>query len=246
MKFDQPVLPYLQGDVFSNGLRVLISSSQSEVYNRLSYIEMLLHDKKVIHVGFADHPPLIESKIKNDTWMHGRLLRSASRCIGVDTNSDAVNYLKRLGYNDIFCADILTDELAYLWEETWDYIFLGELLEHLEDPLAYLQSISQKYGDIVKYILVSVPNAFAFENFVNVLKHQECINTDHKYWFTPFTLGKLFVLSNIEVVNFLFSDSVGSPQKSPFRKFIKKLHPIHVLRQKFPGFSETLIMEGKL
>jgi len=232
MKFSDDIIPYLKGEKFSNGLSFKISE-QSENADRLTFIESKCNDKRIIHVGFADHIPLVPGKIKANTWLHARLLKVSTQCIGVDIDKEAVDFIsKHYAYPGLYLHDILTeDPLPVITQQEWDYMILGEILEHVNDPVSFLSQLHSKYGKYVKRLIISVPNAWDFTNIRMAKNHKEFINTDHRFWFTPYTLAKVGVLSGWHPYEFDFCQT-HPPHKWIYRKIIKK----------YPAFRETLVM----
>src|SRR5688500_8435679 len=102
MKIDSGITSFLEGEKFTNALTFTISG-QNQNKDRLSYIESKCIDKRVIHIGFADHLPLIEKKINSNTWLHSRLLKVCSKCIGVDVDKEAFDYItQKYQYPDLY------------------------------------------------------------------------------------------------------------------------------------------------
>jgi hypothetical protein len=54
----------------------------------------------------------------------------------------------------------------------------------------------------VSRLIVTVPNATILHQMLNVRKGIELINTDHRYWFTPFTLGKVGTRAGFKIEEF--------------------------------------------
>lgn len=246
MKFKDVISSYLEGNIFSNNLEIKISKSEDEIISRFKFIEEICKNKKIIHLGCCDHIPLIESKIQNNTWLHQRIYNVAEKCIGIDINKEALEYLKQnLNYKDVFCADISEGSFLLNNELTWDYLVLGEILEHVDNPIAFLKDIHKKSGGKIKQIIITVPNAFAYYNFKSVKKHVEVINTDHRFWFTPYTLAKVLTNSGYKIDNFYFAQEIskktGIRAKLKVLPFIKR-KIIYRKLSKNPGFRDTLIM----
>jgi hypothetical protein len=202
-----PIKSYLSGEKFSNSLEVDCSvSSRNSVKdrwaeNRLKLIVDRTKGKKVLHVGFTDHLPLIKSKISQGRWLHKLLTDSSEICFGVDINAEAVEYVRsELGFRDVFVCDLLKDDLAPIIGETrFDYLVLGEVLEHTDDPVEFLSTLRSKTSLYVKRFLITVPNAFCFANLQNTWKSKENINSDHRYWFTPYTLAKVLTRAGMGI-----------------------------------------------
>ncbi len=232
MKIDENSIPYLEGKKFSNSLIFPVSYEYVNM-DRLSYLEAKCANKKVVHIGFADHIPLVPEKIKNNKWLHQRLLNVSSRCIGVDVDAEALDYFaKNYSYNDIYLHDVVNDPpLQQIVAEKWDYMVLGEILEHVDNPVSFLTGLVNKYGQYVQRILITVPNAVNLMNVRMAKNHKELINSDHRFWFTPFTLAKVGTMAGWKPVEFDYCQN-HAPGKWIFRQILKR----------YPAYRETLIM----
>ena len=233
MKFDKEVLPYLNGEKFSDGLLIQTVDKVTNPTGRLDFLCDLTENRKVIHVGFADHIPLIKGKIRNNMWLHKRLVERAKLCIGLDIDGEAVNYVNsNWSYQNLFCTDIIKDELLpVVKENAWDYMVLGEILEHVDNPIFFLEQILKKYKPYVKELVITVPNAFDLINLRKIFSHKEFINTDHRYWFTPYTLAKNAMQAGYKVSEFHYVQTYMP------NGFIWK-----ILVRKYPMIRETIVM----
>lgn len=95
---------------------------------------------------------------------------------------------------------------------------VGEVLEHIGDPVAFLSTIRTKYCDYVDRIVVTVPNALRIANFQFAKQGMEVINSDHRFWFTPYTLAKIMTDAGlvIEGYRMLQSNPVTDPNARSF------------------------------
>lgn len=232
MRFDQNVNPFLKGQRFSNGLSVQIAAAGTAVAERMDVVTRLSAQKTVLHVGFADHLDLIDRKRARGVWLHDRLRRVAKRCVGVDTNAAAVGHLIASGLDDVYCHDIVEDAVPQqLMLVDWDLVVLGEMLEHTDNPVTFLKNVREKFGARTKAIALTVPNAFAYDNLRAAMRHQEVINTDHRYWFTPYTLGKVCVRAGWSPVEFFMCEP-----------FAVSSRVRRALLRRMPALCETLVM----
>lgn len=233
MRFDTDVAPFITGDQFSTGHRCRIVGENTRAKSRLDYLEEAARGKNVLHIGFTDHQESIEAKIPHDQWLHGRLMKVATRVLGVDINADAVAYCQNtLGVGDVHVHDVIADPaLPEITGTHWDVAILGEILEHVPNPAAFLAALREKYGANIGHLIVTVPNAFFLENFIAARKDVEWINTDHRYWFSPFTLAKVGHDAGWKLDNFHYVDW-------PFQRGIKRF-----LQNRYPMLRETLIGE---
>jgi SAM-dependent methyltransferase len=247
MEFSDNVIDYLSGHKFSSGLIVPVATPETVIPDRLSLLEQLATGKNVIHLGCVDHLPLIEAKIKQDFWLHARLSRVSNRCLGLDINPAGIDYLtQKLGYHDVVCADLLKDDIALINQADWDYIIAGEILEHIDDPVLFLGMIRQKYAGRIKMLLITVPNAFAWANFMNALHHREFINSDHRHWFTPYTLAKIVTQAGLKVSTFQFCENFPTGVRNWKGRVKYRISPKNYMIRKYPALRETLLMEVAL
>lgn len=195
MKVDQTLQDHLDGKLHDTAFKIKVASGSGKMLYRLNLLEKISKNKNVIHVGFADHLPAIDRKIKEGTWAHGRIKNAAKRALGVDINEEAINHVKsKNSIDDIFHYDIINDApLKEILEQKWDVMILGEILEHVDNPVLFLKTIREKYHNNIKQLVITGPNAFDWANIKLLHKNTEFINTDHRYWFSPYTLAKMGV-----------------------------------------------------
>lgn len=200
MRIGQTLLGYVDGATFSELLKTDVVQ-RSRTRHRFDVIESLVRGTNVIHVGCIDHVPLLAQKIGSGTWLHGRLSRLAARCVGIDINAEGVAAARsQFGVDNVFYGDLAADaEIAPVLAGHWDYVLLGEMLEHVDNPVDFLASIVANYGDRIERVVVTVPNAFRAGNLLAALRGQEWINSDHRYWFTPYTLLKVLSRAGLDV-----------------------------------------------
>ncbi|MCK5333000.1 MAG: class I SAM-dependent methyltransferase [Candidatus Aenigmarchaeota archaeon] len=246
MKFDAKSLKYLAGRVFSNGLKITISKPEATVLDRFELLERLISNKKIIHLGCCDHVSLIKEKVKAGVWLHSRLCKKAARCVGLDIDKEGIDYLKnQMNYSDVICADLMLDKLPEIRKNKWDYIVLGEVLEHVSNPSMFLKNINEKYKKNIGAIIITVPNAFSWLNTIYAFRHKEFINTDHRYWFTPYTLAKVLTNAGFKVDDFYFCEPFQPRGFMASKVNIKNALMIFILK-KFPALRRTLIVVARL
>jgi len=243
MKIENDAKKYLSGEEFSSGFKFSFSNKENKIPSRIEEILKIVKDKTIVHVGCVDHLELIEKKIKTNKWLHEILVMNTKRCLGIDINKKGIEYLEnQLNYKEVVYANIIEDEIAEIKKNKWDFIFLGEILEHVDNPVLFLQAIKNKYQGIIDEIILTAPNAFAYNNFINLFMHTEHINSDHRYWFTPFTLAKVLGQANMTVKDIYIC------QRFPYRTKslrIKKLLKRNLLKR-IPGLRDTIIITARI
>jgi len=197
----QSVESFLTGESFTNALVVPIGVGQPR--DRLTILSDLARDKDVVDLGCADAGQ-IEEKLASGLWLHRLIARSAQRCIGIDVDGPSVALLRGLGESDIYCADITGPSVVD--DGQWDLLVAGETLEHIDNPVAFLRAVRERHSGRIARVALSVPSAFALRNVVEAARGREVINSDHRYWFTPYTLGKVLVQAGLVPEWFVFCD----------------------------------------
>lgn len=195
--------PYLSGTAFSTLYDVVLEHEEEDfrITERQDVLLDLSRGKRVIHAGCVDHSiETIEEKLRMGMWLHSNLAAVASRCLGVDTNGSGIEHVRTaLGYSDVVTADISNGLPEPYAAESWDFLLLPEVLEHIDNPVDFLTRIHTKFRSSTGALVVTVPNAFALGNFRRARAGRECINSDHRYWFTPFTIAKVLTRAGFRI-----------------------------------------------
>ena len=226
MKFETKTLEFLKGEKFSNGLDIKVAERENSITDRITFLKGKVEGKSIIHVGFTDHVPLIQQKINKNIWLHKILSDVAEKCIGIDIDYDAVEFVKNnYGFGDLFVHDLTGDTiLEEITKQKWDYMIIGEVLEHIDNPVNFLNTVKEKYGNWVERIIITVPNAFDLINIRKLRHNIEFINTDHRYWFTPFTLAKVCTRAGFDIESFHYCNSFAPVKWLP--RFLLKRFPV--------------------
>jgi len=239
MRFHPDVLPYLQGDKFSNAIKIQIAQAHEPLEGRLEFLANYCTGKKVVHLGCTDHEEIIDEKIKKNNWLHKLLIERTSRCIGVDINEPALAHIKKLGYEEVYYADITNQPpLEVITLEKWDCIVMGEIIEHIGDPVSFLSALRERYASSIDSIVLSTPHAFRFKNFSKAARNNlEIVNSDHRFWFTPYTLAKIAVDAGLYPDEFWLVENMKPTKGALFKKW---------LLCRYPAYRDTIIMTCRL
>jgi hypothetical protein len=201
LHIDETDKKYLDGSSFSSIYEFKVKGESSSL-RRVDLVAKLVSGKKVVHFGCVDHLPLIEHRRKTGNWLHEILANRCSDLVGVDINEEGIQYMRNAGF-ETYNSNVVTENPpAAIVSKEWDYIVAGEVLEHIDDPVMFLKAIREKYGVCTKRIIITVPNAMSYTNFRFALRNIEMINSDHRFWFSPFTLMKVVSQAGITVEGF--------------------------------------------
>lgn len=187
---------YLAGEAFCDDLPYrpqIISHPQA----RGDMLVQWATDRRVLHVGFADHAPLIANRVAAGSWLHANLTRRANTCLGIDINPQAVAIARGLGFENVRELDVFSDAApAVMASGAFDLVLVPDVIEHLPNPAAFLRRLAQCLPEAE--FVVSVPNALSLRNSLQALRGLERINTDHRAWFSPFTLLKVLADAGLQ------------------------------------------------
>jgi len=208
MTFDAGTVDYLKGKKFSNSISVPLPYFES-IPNRVEFVTNLARGKRVVHLGCLDHLPLIDDKVARRQWLHKELTEVAAQCLGVDIDEEALQHVKtKHGFTNILLGDFTKIRFTEITGQKWDYAILGELLEHIDNPVAYLSDIRKNYSDSIDKLIITVPNAWTRTTMRMATQSIEIINSDHRYWFTPYTLAKVLMQAGMMTEEIYFANRV--------------------------------------
>lgn len=172
--------------------RVLAGAATGAPPTKVDFILGHCRDRRVLDVGCVQHT--WEQSHRNPNWLHRKIREVSAACLGVDYLTDDVERLRRLGY-DIVAGDVLRDEPP----GTFEVVVLGDLIEHLENPLRLLEYAAAALEPSGR-VLVTTPNATYLGQVVTVLaRRRPEINPEHVMIFDPFTFRNLVERSPLEL-----------------------------------------------
>jgi 2-polyprenyl-3-methyl-5-hydroxy-6-metoxy-1,4-benzoquinol methylase len=243
MKIGPEVFSYLKGEEFKNNLTFNIDRRDQEDISREAAIIRLIEGKKVIHVGCSDHIQIIREKIKNNIWLHKLITEKASKCIGIDIDEESIRFLKNeLNYENVFHGNIISDDLPMITAEKWDYAVLGEMVEHLDNPVDFLGTLRKKYGPYISRFIITVPNIYNRSQLSNMISYREIINSDHRFWFTPYTISKVLVSAGYKPEEIIFCNR---QKLNTFQLAIRKIKKMSGTKESYPYyFFRTMIIQA--
>lgn len=187
--------------------------------NRDERIAALMKDAIVVHLGCADWP-YTDRRIEEGRLLHDLLLKSSKKCIGVDLNDERLARIREEYPNEEFTT---FSELGQVSKGT--VIVAGEVIEHIEDPGSFLESLSTKSATGTS-LLISTPNAQSLKQALRGLIGSEVQHPDHVVLFTQNTLVELASRYGWECTSFSYYNS-RTQSRSLLKGLLRK--PIELL-----------------
>jgi SAM-dependent methyltransferase len=155
-------------------------------------IEELVHrarGRRVIHVGFVDTGCRTMQEGAG-AWLHAHLDAVTSSLVGIDIDEAGVKDADAAGY-ECYVADCRDPKaLAALGIDKADLVIAGEVIEHLDDPGAFLAGLHELVAPGGE-LIVTTPNAYGLFNVAASLALREINHPDHVLMFTWRTLANL-------------------------------------------------------
>jgi len=114
-------------DVIVHRARRLAAAWADPVPDRIAFLEARCRGRRVLDIGCVAHST---ERMRDASWLHGRLARVAGTCLGVDVLPEAVELMNRSGY-EVVLHDITTGAGPLEDRGPFDVIVAGELIEHI-------------------------------------------------------------------------------------------------------------------
>lgn len=136
----------------------------------------------ILHVGCADPGCDMDSP----DWLHEQIYTAVGgNLVGIDIHKARLEEMARSGYN---VALVNATEFTEYFEEAFDLIVAGEIIEHLQNPGQLIHALS-RYLTPGGTLLLSTPNPFAITHagwfqFTGREHHGD----EHVLWESPATI----------------------------------------------------------
>lgn len=169
------------------------------VFGRQDLVVQHAAGKKVLHLGCVD-AGLMEERFARGELLHQKLAPAARELWGVDIDEEGIAFLKSKGFDRLLVADMARPHpLPELMGEEFDLIVACEVLEHLDNPGLFLETVRGMMIPGKTELIVSVPNAFRYVNWRWMLRGVEYVHPAHKYWFSYSTIRALLGGAKLQV-----------------------------------------------
>lgn len=150
------------------------------IAHRNDFVLERCRGRRVLDVGCVQHTV---DAAERDGWLHRLVRAEADTCLGVDIHAEGVAALADAGY-DVVAHDITAGPGPLADRGPFDVIVCGELVEHLRDPLALLETARALLADDGEIILTT-PNPYAPFRAAAGARGQQWENADHVAYLFP-------------------------------------------------------------
>jgi 2-polyprenyl-3-methyl-5-hydroxy-6-metoxy-1,4-benzoquinol methylase len=147
---------------------------------RAEIIIDLCRGRKVVDIGCVSHQA---KNINDEKWLHGKVVKVASECLGVDIDRPGVEAMLEQGFN-VLLADVTGDLSALRAHGPFDVMVAGEVIEHLGNPEALLLAAHALLKADGK-LIITTPNPFAPWRAFAGMRRQVWENVDHVIMLFP-------------------------------------------------------------
>jgi len=197
-----------------NKLNWLKKINKAKTVNKFDKVIQLCEDKKVLDVGCVGQDKSYQSEL----WLHARIKKVSRDLIGSDIDVEGAKVLNSKGFI-VFTPDELN---AQRDEMKFDVIVMGDVIEHVDNPVEFLNFYSQFLTENGT-MLICTPNVLGARYSLQVLFFGNSgTNPEHTFGFEPYTILELFSRSKVEPVSFYWLKEYSKPQN--YKQIYIRLH----------------------
>lgn len=179
---------------------------------RMEFLRDYFKGSRVMDIGAGEHTPDV---YREDRWEHGVISKSASYAVGIEINQSLCDHYNAKGFH-FKCVDATSNtDLG----ERFDLVFMGDVIEHVNNPVALLEFAKRHLTGGKGRILVSTPNPFCFSCVTSRIRKKHyrpffITNFEHVSWITPNNAHELARRSGLALTKIYFPrSSFANPKK---------------------------------
>jgi SAM-dependent methyltransferase len=165
----------------------------SEYGAKIELLEQMTTGRQVLHLGAVGETGSSIDHVldRSPRSFHASLTQVAERCVGIDTNREAVEALTQAGiFDNLMFADATTLERDEIPLDRLDVIVAGDIVEHLSNP-GELLSNAARLADPGTLFALTTPNALGLRSFLRYLGGGVVDGGDHVLSFNRYSLENL-------------------------------------------------------
>lgn len=150
-------------------------------------IDTIRPGKKLLNVGCAQNPEI-----------HYGLAQKCNKITGIDLNEEGIEEMKKAGHN----VRLMNAEMID-FDEKFDYIIAGEIIEHLSNPGLFLDSAT-KHLENNGELIITTPNISSLFLIPLVIVFDKSQDPGHVHYFDLKNLTVLVSRHNLSVESHQF------------------------------------------
>jgi 2-polyprenyl-3-methyl-5-hydroxy-6-metoxy-1,4-benzoquinol methylase len=177
---------------------------EGRLSDRFDVVMQFIQGEAVLDVGCA-------SRYGMPDWLHGLMVRNFPNVIGIDINEETIGKLRQEGF-DVHLADAQDFDL----HRTFDTVFAGEIVEHLDNLHGFLTSVRRHLTSGGRLVLTT-PNVFYIGGFVYRWGGHGQVHPEHTCWFCEDTLRHVLQINGYSNIQIFFS---GHKSPTPLRRSV--------------------------
>ena len=175
------------------------------INSRLPLIKRLVKNKIVLDIGSVQHNSSFEA---SPHFLFKFLVQNAKSVVGIDKEEKEVRKLREKGYKNI----IVGNAESAKFDQRFDVIVAGNVLEHLSNPGLFLANMKQNLIDNGK-IVITTDNEGGFVSFF----HTICLgyipeNPDHTMIFNYSHLRELVTREGLKIEKYYYYTAKDVPR----------------------------------
>ena len=203
------------------------------VPDRESFLMNICEGKRVLNLGCGD-AIAFSDRIQRGRHLH-RLLADVSKSLyGVDLHADTIQKLRdEYGIDNLHVANV--EALDIDFGTDFDVIVAGELIEHVNNPGLFLESVSRYMGRTTRFV-ITTPNLHGLKVFIYSLLGRQRIPPDHSLGFSFKMLNEI-----LERHGFYVEQWYTSVERFVSRRNELANSIFHVLFKMSPKHADTMI-----
>jgi len=202
---------------FLTGLQVFFATTRND------FLREYFRGAHVLDIGAGEHNP---SCYNEEKWEHGIICKVAAYAVGIEINAELCEHYNQKGYR-FKCIDA-TSEIDL--GERFDRVFMGDVIEHVNNPVALLQ-FAKRHLVAGGRILLTTPNPYYFAGIGTRSRKKNrpffIANFEHTCWITPTNANELARRSGLQFTRIYF------PQGSLKKRLLEALGLIENAHKEF-------------
>ena len=200
----------------------------------------------IYHFGETDMAGLLKTKKKAGILYvaYGAFILGVLLLVHLPQIKDTLPVIKNFVENsDLY---LLLEANRYLIIMALGFIFIVAIVyqKSIDNPVNFLKVFKEKYGAKVSKFIVTVPSIYNLHQFKNMMNYLEIINSDHRFWFTPYTIAKVLVSAGYNPEKILYANLQSLNIKE---LIIRKIKQVTGMKTEYPFYYfNTIIITGNI